>query len=104
MELLARFSGRNGEISIIEERATGARLYHEAGVDQSYVLPGGAAGVGYVRLMTRILEPANDVVLFGCGGGALATEHVRRLKIGFRLVSRQPIDAQLVSLLRSFLK
>ena len=47
MEVLARFSGRNGEISVIEERATGARLYHEAGVDQSYVLPGGAAGVGH---------------------------------------------------------
>src|SRR5262245_6564295 len=74
MEVLARLNGRNGEITIIEERATGARLYHEAGVDQSYVLPGGSPGLSYVRLMARVLEAGADVVLFGCGGGALATE------------------------------
>ena len=51
MDVLARFNGRNGEISILEERGTGARLYHEAGVDQSYVLAGGSPGLSYVRLM-----------------------------------------------------
>jgi len=74
MQALARFSGQNGEITVLEERATGARLYHEAGVYQSYVLPGGKAGLDYVRLMTRLLCTAADVLLFGCGGGALASE------------------------------
>ena len=46
----------------------------EEGVKQSYVLPGGSAGLDYVRLMLRVLEGAPDVILFGCGGGALASE------------------------------
>jgi predicted membrane-bound spermidine synthase len=73
VDVLAQFSGRNGEISILQERATGARLYHEAGVDQSYVLAGGSPGLSYVRLMKRVLTNAHDVLLFGCGGGGLAT-------------------------------
>jgi hypothetical protein len=74
MEILARFNGRNGQITIAQERKTGARLYVEEGVKQSYVLPGGLAGLDYVRLMRRVLEGAPDVILFGCGGGALASE------------------------------
>ena len=46
----------------------------EEGVKQSYVLPGGAAGLDYVRLMVRMLEGAPEIILFGCGGGALASE------------------------------
>ena len=74
MEVLARFNGRNGEITILEERASGRRLYHEAGVFQSYVLPGGSAALDYVRLMARVLAGASEVLLFGCGGGVLATD------------------------------
>jgi hypothetical protein len=74
MEILGRFEGRNGQITIAQERKTGARLYVEEGVKQSYVLPGGSAGLDYVRLMVRVLEGAPDIVLFGCGGGALASE------------------------------
>ena len=74
MEILGRFHGRNGQITIAQERRTGARLYLEEGVKQSYVLPGGAPGLDYVRLMVRVLESAPDIILFGCGGGALATE------------------------------
>lgn len=74
MEILARFNGRNGQITIAQERKTGARLYVEEGVKQSYVLPGGSAGLDYVRLMVRVLQGAPDVILFGCGGGALASE------------------------------
>jgi hypothetical protein len=74
MEILARFNGRNGQITIAQERKTGARLYVEEGVKQSYVLPGGSAGLNYVRFMLRVLEGAPDVTLFGCGGGALASE------------------------------
>jgi hypothetical protein len=54
MEILARFNGRNGQITIAQERKTGARLYVEEGVKQSYVLPGGSAGLDYVRLMLRV--------------------------------------------------
>ena len=74
MEVLARFNGRNGQITVAQERNTGARLYLEEGVKQSYVLPGGVAGLDYVRLMLRVLEGAPDIILFGCGGGALASE------------------------------
>jgi hypothetical protein len=74
MEILGRFDGRNGQITIAQERKTGARLYVEEGVKQSYVLPGGLANLDYVRLMLRVLEGAPDVILFGCGGGALASE------------------------------
>jgi predicted membrane-bound spermidine synthase len=73
MDVLARFNGRNGEISILQERGTGVRLYHEAGVNQSFVLAGGAPGLSYVRLMKRVLANAHDILLFGCGGGGLAT-------------------------------
>jgi len=74
MDILARFNGRNGQITIAQERKTGARLYVEEGVKQSYVLPGGSPGFDYVRLMVRVLEGAPDIILFGCGGGALASE------------------------------
>src|SRR5262249_55507359 len=74
MEILGRFNGRNGQITIAQERRTGARLYVEEGVKQSYVLPGGSPGLDYVRLMVRVLEGAPDIILFGCGGGALASE------------------------------
>jgi hypothetical protein len=74
MEILGRFNGRNGQITIAQERRTDARLYVEEGVKQSYVLPGGSAGLDYVRLMVRVLEGASDIILFGCGGGALASE------------------------------
>lgn len=74
MNVLARFNGQNGEITIIEERTSGARLYHEAGVDQSYVLPGGHPGLQYICFMAALLMGNPDIVLFGCGGGALATE------------------------------
>jgi hypothetical protein len=53
MEILCRFDGRNGQITIAQERRTGARLYVEEGVKQSYVLPGGSAGLDYLRLMVR---------------------------------------------------
>src|SRR5215475_9561655 len=68
MEILGRFNGRNGQITIAQERRTGARLYLEEGVKQSYVLPGGSPGLDYVRLMVRVLESAPDIILFGCGG------------------------------------
>ena len=67
-----------GQITVAQERRTGARLYVEEGVKQSYVLPGGSPGLDYVRLMVQVLEGAPDVVLFGCGGGALASELHKR--------------------------
>jgi hypothetical protein len=78
MEILDRFDGLHGKITVVQERTTGARLYLEEGVKQSYVLPGGSAGLDYVRLMGRLLQNASDIALFGCGGGALATGLYRR--------------------------
>jgi hypothetical protein len=42
-KFLDRFDGRHGKIAVVQERTTGARLYLEGGVKQSYVLPGGSA-------------------------------------------------------------
>ncbi len=94
MDILGRFDGRNGQITIAQERKTGARLYVEEGVKQSYVLPGGSAGLDYVRLMVRVLEGAPDVVLFGCGGGALASElHNRGRRV--TVVDDNPISFEI---------
>jgi spermidine synthase len=78
MRLLARFAGPNGEICVMEDPSTGARLYREGGVMQSCVLAGGEAGVAYVRLMATLLEDSANALLLGCGGGALATMLHRR--------------------------
>jgi spermidine synthase len=94
MEILARFNGRNGQITIAQERKTGARLYVEEGVKQSYVLPGGSPGLDYVRLMVRVLEGAPNIILFGCGGGALASElHNRGCRI--TVVDDNPISFEI---------
>ncbi len=73
MRVLARFRGPNGEIAVLEELSTGARHYREGGVSQSCVLAGGEAGVEYVRLMAALLADGDNILLLGCGGGALAT-------------------------------
>jgi hypothetical protein len=94
MEILGRFNGRNGQITIAQERRTGARLYVEEGVKQSYVLPGGSPGLDYVRLMVRVLEGAPDIILFGCGGGALASElHNRGCRM--TVVDNNPISFEI---------
>ena len=83
MEILGRFDGRNGQITVAQERKTGARLYVEEGVKQSYVLPGGSAGLG-----------APDIILFGCGGGALASElHNRGCRV--TVVDDNPISFEI---------
>ena len=94
MRVVARFNGRNGEISVIEEVATGARYYHEAGVFQSYVLPGGQPGLAYVRLMTALLAGGKNVLLVGCGGGALATM-LYRLGRSVTVIDDNPISFEL---------
>jgi spermidine synthase len=94
MHVLARFNGPNGEIRILEDASTGARLYQEGGVSQSCVLPGGEADVAYVRLMAVLLAGSADALLLGCGGGALATMLHRRAS-RVTVVEVNPISFQL---------
>jgi SAM-dependent methyltransferase len=94
MRLLARFDGPNGKISIVEEQATGARHYEEAGVSQSTVLAGGEAAVDYIRLMAALLAGGGDALLLGCGGGALGTMLHRR-GASVTVVDVNPISFQL---------
>jgi len=94
MPVLARFAGPNGKISVVEDPSTGARLYLEGGVTQSCVLPGGEAGVAYIRLMAALLAERANVLLLGCGGGALATMlHHRASRV--TVVEVNPISFQL---------
>jgi len=94
MHVLARFAGPNGEICVLEDPSTGARLYREGGVMQSRVRAGGEADVGYVCLMASLLEKSAEVLLLGCGGGALAGMLHRR---GSRVtvVEVNPVSFQL---------
>ena len=94
MHILARFAGPGGEIAVMEDRSTGARHYREGGVSQSCVLPGGEAGVEYVRLMAALLADGASVLLLGCGGGALATMLYRRAS-SVTVVEVNPISFQL---------
>jgi spermidine synthase len=94
MHILARFAGPGGEIAVMEDRSTGARHYREGGVSQSCVLPGGEAGVEYVRLMAALLADGASVLLLGCGGGALATMLHRRAR-SVTVVEVNPISFQL---------
>ncbi len=94
MRILARFDGPNGKISVVEEVATGARHYEEAGISQSCVLAGGEAAVDYIRLMAALLAGNSSVLLLGCGGGALGTMlHRRGAKV--TVVDVNPISFQL---------
>src|SRR4051794_13005343 len=94
MRVLARFNGPNGEIRVLEDPATGARLYEEGGVSQSRVLAGGEADVAYVRLMATLLAGTADALVLGCGGGALATMlHQRGSRV--TVVETNPISFQL---------
>ena len=94
MHVLARFTGPGGEIAVMEDRSTGARHYREGGVSQSCVLPGGEAGVEYVRLMAALLADGASVLLLGCGGGALATM-LHRGGSSVTVVEVNPISFQL---------
>lgn len=94
MRVIARFTGPNGEIRVVEELTTGARSYCEGGVDQSRVLAGGEAGIDYVCLMAKLLVDSDDILLLGCGGGALATMLHRRGR-RVTVVDVNPISFQL---------
>ena len=93
MPVLARFAGPNGAISVVEDLATGARLYREGGIVQSRVLAGGEAGVDYIILMAQLLV-GGDALLLGCGGGALAGMLHRRGR-SVTVVDVNPISFQL---------
>jgi len=94
MRVIARFTGPNGEIRIVEDRATGARFYSEAGIDQSHVLAGGQAGTDYICLMAELLAGGDSILLLGCGGGALATM-LHRQGRGVTVVDVNPISFEL---------
>ena len=61
---------------------------------QSHVLAGGEAGVDYIRLMAALLAGGGDILLLGCGGGALATMLHRRGR-SVTVVDVNPISFQL---------
>jgi spermidine synthase len=75
--VLASFDGPSGRIKVVEDLRSGMRHYEEGGVSQSCVLPGGEAGIEYVRLMANLLK-GGGALLLGCGGGSLAAMLYRR--------------------------
>src|SRR5258708_40108739 len=71
MRLLGRYQGKCGQIEIVEFTKDGSRLYFEEGVHQSRAAPDGESHYTYVKLMDALLTRATNVLLLGCGGGAL---------------------------------
>ena len=63
-------------------------------MDQSHVLAGGEAGVDYIRLMAALLGEEGNILLLGCGGGALATMLHRRGR-DVTVVDVNPVSFQL---------
>jgi SAM-dependent methyltransferase len=73
MKVIGRFQGALGEIAIWESLTSGDRLYLEGEIFQSRSSPSGESRLPYVQMFRRFLQPANNVLLLGCGGGNLAT-------------------------------
>jgi SAM-dependent methyltransferase len=73
MMVIGRFQGTLGEIVIWESLTSGDRLYLEGEIFQSQSSPSGESRLKYVQMFQRFLQPANNVLLLGCGGGNLAT-------------------------------
>ncbi|MDQ0390974.1 spermidine synthase [Labrys monachus] len=89
MRTLGVFDGVNGTISIIEDKATGARRYYEGNAFQSHALPTGTSCFTYVHLMDGLLREASNILLLGCAGGTLATMLHRQGKT-VTVVDRNP--------------
>ncbi len=73
MKVIGRFQGMLGEITLLESEITGDRVYLEGEIFQSESSPTGMSRFPYVRMFENFLEPAQSVLLLGCGGGNLAT-------------------------------
>src|SRR5258708_29247468 len=73
VKLRGRHQGKNGQIDIVECSWDGTRVYFEEGIRQSQATPDGESVFTYVKLMDELLSRSEQILVLGCGGGALAT-------------------------------
>jgi spermidine synthase len=78
MKLLARRDDAVRSVRIVERRSDGSRLYYDGGALYTHVDTVGANLLEYITAMDRTLGGADDVLLLGTAGGALATLLSRR--------------------------
>src|SRR5260221_7901086 len=91
VKLLGRYQGRNGQIDIVECSWDGTRVYFEEGVRQSQATPDGESVFTYVKLMDELLSRSEQILVLGCGGGALSTP-LLRLRKRLTIVDINPIS------------
>jgi spermidine synthase len=60
-------------IRVLEQRRDGSRLYFDSGALYTHVDADGNNLLNYIAAMQRVLARAEDVLLLGTAGGALAT-------------------------------
>jgi len=78
MKVLVRQAKEKGDVRVIERRHDGSRLYYEGGALYTHVDADGNNILEYITAMERSLAGAQNVLLLGTAGGALATLLSRR--------------------------
>lgn len=75
MIAIATFESAFGEIEILKCRATGSRVYLQAGCYQTETDESGVSLVPYIHAIFGFLMQASarNVLMIGCGGGSLGT-------------------------------
>lgn len=91
MIAIATFASAFGEIEILKCRATGSRVYLQAGCYQTETDESGVSVVPYIHAIFGFLVQANarNVLMIGCGGGSLGTM-LAKAGIGVMIVDDNP--------------
>lgn len=91
MIAIATFASASGEIEILKCRATGSRVYLQAGCYQTETDESGVSVVPYIHAIFGVLMQANvrNVLMIGCGGGSLGTM-LAKAGIGATIVDDNP--------------
>jgi spermidine synthase len=78
MKILQQYDDGNRQVRVIELMKDGGRLYYDGGMLYTHVDENGDNCLDYIAAMDRALGAAEDVLLLGTAGGALATQIRRR--------------------------
>jgi spermidine synthase len=78
MKVLAHSEDGARHVRVIERKYDSSRFYYDGGTLYTHVDAGGRNLLQYINGMDEALGPAQDVLLLGTAGGALATQLSRR--------------------------
>ncbi len=102
MITIAKRASKQGRISIVRDRRTGAVIYRQGRAHQSEADADGVSISAYVHMLYGLVRQARsrEVLLIGCGGGTLATM-LRRVAVAVTVVD---VDPQAFALARRYFK